>query len=241
MNLDHREYSRQAGFGQATMLIAAVVIGLLVFVGWRVYDSNRLLDSGSASGGRTTGVPQVITKKQPVDSSNLVRYEDKELGFKFTYPKSWGAVVAGPQYADKALLFAGTFDNNDKVTFGVAQKDYNRQEHQGDPPCYENGFGEFQPLLTGTSTNYFYAQELVKAPAKQVIVSYKTGYCAGNKLSGRVRLDLSKTNGIDITYFNQKPAASEQLVKDYMNIEANLTSDQLKKQFSDVVDSISKL
>lgn len=218
------------GFSAIEGLLILVIVGILGFTGWFVWHSKQNTDNTNQS------TSQASSSQTNNTSSNLTKYDNKELAFTFSYPKEWGTVVADkPTNSDK-LLFAGKFDKMTDVTFGVASKDYTAPEYLGDPPCFENGFGSFA-YIDLTNDQYSSSKELLKTSDRQVVRSYHNGYCAGATLDSVVKLDLKSSNGIEVTYFKQIPYTSQAIA----DLEkANAIPSSVSDSFVRVTKSVSK-
>lgn len=74
-----------SGFGVIEILVAIVVVGLMVAVGWLYYsNSKEQVDESGAQHEQQT------PKEQPKqDAADTLEMTDSELGVKFSYPKSW--------------------------------------------------------------------------------------------------------------------------------------------------------
>lgn len=235
----------QQSFGAVEAILIVVIIAIVGFTGWRVYDANKSTQVAESSTSVTT-VPiedskEVPKKPEPKIPEGMVEYKNKELGFKMAYPKEWGTIKKS-SFADPKLLFGGTFSNkNNKITFGLGAKNYTYPKYLGDPPCVLDGFGSFSFLkVEKRFPNHYYDKELLKTSDRQVIENYKIGYCGGNELSGRVKLELPRSNGIDITYYKQKYTNNTTIPK-YMKNKNNLISETFKQQFIDTVNSVKSL
>lgn len=78
----------QNGFTLIMGLLIVVLVAAIGFAGWKVYDTSKSTKSVEAS-----STAPVAKKTEPVISDSIVEYQNKDLGFKFAYPKAWGEVV----------------------------------------------------------------------------------------------------------------------------------------------------
>ncbi|MFA6525420.1 MAG: hypothetical protein WCT33_04120 [Patescibacteria group bacterium] len=59
-----------------------------------------------------------------IDTSNWETYENKQLGFSFKYPSSFGYVSSTLEVGDTGRIFRGTFSNTANIVIGGASSDY---------------------------------------------------------------------------------------------------------------------
>lgn len=91
-------YKSQTGFTPIMAVGIIVILSIIGFAGWRVYDTSRQKDSLSSSQTNTTSSSQKIENKdkkveetkKPAIPEDFIEYSSKELGIKFAYPKEWG-------------------------------------------------------------------------------------------------------------------------------------------------------
>lgn len=115
----------QRGFAAIEVVGILVLIGIVGFVGWRVYDASQ--NSGKSYDSASQSDPSLTTKKKsstitppPADQPSpykvpdgYTEYKNTTLGFKFAYPKSWGTakLQSDPASTDLFLLiFDGATD-----------------------------------------------------------------------------------------------------------------------------------
>lgn len=105
----------QTGAAHLVAILIVVVLGIVGFTGWKVYDSNqktkKSLDNASSNNAA------IVEKKKSPPEETTVKYESKDLGFSFSYPKDWG----------DATIQAGTFispatGNYKQITFAKQGK-----------------------------------------------------------------------------------------------------------------------
>ena len=94
--------TNQKGFSAIEGLLILVIVGLIGGVGWYVWQSKKNADKSlttsqtqnAASPSKTTTQPtQELAKPVFTVHDGYTVYENKEIGFKFAYPKSWGTIV----------------------------------------------------------------------------------------------------------------------------------------------------
>lgn len=88
----------QKGFSVIHILLVAVMIGIVGFAGWYVYDSQQKTDKSlnQANNQEITDIKKTEQQKTSdfVLPADWQWYENKELGFKFAYPKDYGNIGA---------------------------------------------------------------------------------------------------------------------------------------------------
>lgn len=116
----------QKGFSVVEILIVVVVVGLIGGAGWYVWQSNNKSDKSTNTASTTPTTTDKSTEKPAEETipADYIWYENKEIGFKFAYPKSWGTIQrTGDDTPD--LITNGlnghalrtAFQNGDKNTF----------------------------------------------------------------------------------------------------------------------------
>jgi hypothetical protein len=128
-------HRNQSGVAALTIIGLILIFAVVGFTGWRVWearkDAKKQLESGSS---------QQATKTEPKNEESKVPegytlYENKDLGFKFSYPKEWGEAKtsAGPEtgHLIKGSEFTISFTKNDNVTAGVVSKDWKHDPNLG--------------------------------------------------------------------------------------------------------------
>lgn len=106
---------KQKGFSAIEVIIIVVVIGLIGFGGWWVYQANnkpQTSDSTTNNQGQSNE-----------ESANLTQYSNTDLGIAFAYPKEWGNVTTEPGAPSGILL---SFSENHSVVFGSYAEMQNR-------------------------------------------------------------------------------------------------------------------
>lgn len=93
------------GFSVVGLFAVLVALGVVGFVGWQIYQSQRSTDALEGS-GQLVGLPAPKDDKPKTDKpaspdglpSGFVAYTDAKLGFSFAYPEAWGSLqpVADP-------------------------------------------------------------------------------------------------------------------------------------------------
>lgn len=73
---------RNDGFSAVELLLVVVLIGIISFAGWYVYQANKDTDKSLAEAGKASSA----AKAKPV---SLKEYRNTEYGFSFQYPSTW--------------------------------------------------------------------------------------------------------------------------------------------------------
>jgi type II secretory pathway pseudopilin PulG len=108
--------NKQHGFSVIEGLLILVIVGLLGFVGWYVWNSQNITDKLLDSSAKSSGVVVKTSKKKiaPPPSAadptaNWVTYTSKTGQYSLKYPSNWVAAKApkGCDSSDGALLLLG--------------------------------------------------------------------------------------------------------------------------------------
>jgi hypothetical protein len=76
----------EKGFGVIEVLLIFVILGIIGFTGWRVYEANREVSQVPVDKSTVTK-----TEKSTIPKG-WKEYENKDLGFSFAHPETWGEV-----------------------------------------------------------------------------------------------------------------------------------------------------
>ncbi len=98
------------------VLLAVVITGAAYYIGTRHNKSSTEPTSSKS----TTSLP-VSTQKS---SDALSNYENKDLGFKFSYPKSWGTPTLDSSTNDTGSSYAINFADQKDYFFSMWSKTY---------------------------------------------------------------------------------------------------------------------
>lgn len=116
----------QSGILHIAAILAVILLGIIGYTGWRVYSANMKIKPAVT----TTSTPSV-KKEEPKKSSiaeGFVEYENKDLGFKFAYPKEWGTTAAEAQdntkFGGKGQLNTVKFSNKKEALLYFNTADY---------------------------------------------------------------------------------------------------------------------
>jgi hypothetical protein len=133
----------QAGFSLPHVLLLLLLIGIIGFTGWRVYDAQKKTSKTLDNAANSQNDVKAETKKPAaamVVPEGFVEYKNQELGFQFAYPKEWGEAKTekGPEtpHLANGSEYKISFTSNSEVTAGVQSKDWKHREdlgHDGNP------------------------------------------------------------------------------------------------------------
>jgi hypothetical protein len=76
------------GFAVVETILILVIVGLIGFVGWYVWHAKNNADKTYGNSNNSTA-PTAIAKPQTQAKTTTALYENKSLGFSFSYPKDW--------------------------------------------------------------------------------------------------------------------------------------------------------
>ncbi len=85
-------HKSQSGFSPVHVVLILVLVGIIGFTGWKVYDAGKptkMVDSNAVTPDAKKESNRAEENKIP---DGFTEYENKDLGFKFIYPQSWGEV-----------------------------------------------------------------------------------------------------------------------------------------------------
>lgn len=87
----------ERGFAHLGVTVLTVVVILVIgFAGWKIYDNNKPAPLSATS--NPSKVAREVSETSPTEDdakvpSNYTTYENKDIGFKFSYPQEWGVIV----------------------------------------------------------------------------------------------------------------------------------------------------
>jgi hypothetical protein len=144
----------QNGFSLPHILLFLVIVAILGFAGWRVYDAQKNANNSLSNASNANEVVKQEKKEdtyKPVIPEGWKTYSNNEYGFSFAYPQEWGNLEAaapglGTDYDPYWLLLqkSGTIDQREKYgikgTLTVAVVSFD--------------FKEFRTVKAGTALEY---------------------------------------------------------------------------------------
>lgn len=134
-------HKSQSGFGLVPVIIVLLVVGVIGFVGWRLYDMSQAAREDASYGPSSQeSVNQTEDESDMTIPDGFKTYESKDIGVAFAYPEAWGDVVLNPgpetshlvNGSEYELKFSGT-----KAVFaGVRSSDWEHDQAKG----HDGGF-----------------------------------------------------------------------------------------------------
>lgn len=125
----------QRGFSVVEIIIAIVLVGLLSFAGWFVWNKNHESKKSSSAGSHaTTATPTPTPAPCP---TGYTEYRNTTYGIKFCYPTTWGTVSTRQDSEMRwGHVTAGSgleidFSANTKVTAVIRSQDWTHDPNMG--------------------------------------------------------------------------------------------------------------
>ena len=104
--------TKQRGFTIVEALLILVVLGLIGFIGWRLYDAQKQSEQLAANADRSTVQSTPREEEQAENTYN----SDKD-NYSFEYPAGWKRVDASKQRSsDGGYLYSDSFASPDYAT-----------------------------------------------------------------------------------------------------------------------------
>lgn len=201
----------QNGFGLVEGLLIAVIVLLLGFGGYYVWNENQEEDMTSSSQESTKDNSMQSGDSQPEQADatpeGWTNYENSQYGFSFSYPEEWGSVIDG-RFHDGENYFAKTFSNNEYLIFGAPIQEYESPGRGGvltDPIGFIERDGEFyfeylggaESLAQGSGEEFPKPYVYVNDTRQGIISSDRTFFGPGNNVRHAIfnlNGDLSAVN-----------------------------------------------
>lgn len=108
-----------AGFGVVEGLLILVVIGIIGFAGYYVFQARKEVDKSLDNAASSQDAQNELSKAKEIEKQ---RFKNDELGLSFSYPKAWGeASIVDEAYAEDqsgnrtVYAKAVKFGNNSKL------------------------------------------------------------------------------------------------------------------------------
>ncbi len=108
----------QQGIAHLTIIGLILIISIIGFVGWRVWDVRKDADQKFNDGKTSQTSPQNLIYNENGSSTvkgELIIYKNSNRGFKFSYPKVYGNLKVVDQEDSSILLFPSLSTGSPKV------------------------------------------------------------------------------------------------------------------------------
>ncbi|HSX44942.1 MAG TPA: hypothetical protein VLF39_02410 [Candidatus Saccharimonadales bacterium] len=247
----------QNGFSWVEGLLILVIIVMIGGVGWKVYDSTKKTDDTLNKANSNSFASTTNTLP-----AGFMSYENKDLAFKFNYPKEWGdvkvednadAINKAREIGSRQII---TFSHQSKVDVVVISPSWKLgpnaytdtpQQPLAGHECYAYtpvSFSIPTKLATGIYQNERF---LEKASNYYITESISKGQCGGFIINGDKKAISNKkisTIGfeyVDKTPQNWTPDELEKQVKKYNTNHNILISDTDRQQVITFFKSITDL
>ncbi len=95
------------GFSVIEAFLIFIIIGFIVFVGWYVWNNGNKTNASKTSTVNPSiqgAATSPVKEKVYTIPNGYVIYENKELGFKFAYPKEYGSLSKQPDENNVQIL-----------------------------------------------------------------------------------------------------------------------------------------
>lgn len=127
---------KQHGFSVVETLLILVIIGLLGVSGYYVFNAKKNADKS---------LNNAASQEQKLVSSSTKQgeYQNKDFGFKFEYPKEWGAVKTVSSEGERGVAYSLTFANKENYYAAFTTKDYYQASPEGRGGGCNGGSGLF--------------------------------------------------------------------------------------------------
>ncbi len=178
----------QTGVAHLIAILIVIVVGIVGFTGWKVYDSQKgtkqsLDNSNKSDIVKSESKKAEVKKDEPKIPDGFAVYENKEFGFKFAYPKEWGKVtIKDTRYGgdqDKGKRWGLVFDGNKNITAGLTSKDWVPAGGRGGACTVADG-SDYQSLPSPQPTNQAtFVQKILAKSSNYYLTEWaENGYCS---------------------------------------------------------------
>lgn len=120
----------QKGFSSVRVIIGIILVGVLIFAGWKVYDAQSNSASQTSEQSSKDGAKVEIPK-------DWVRYENTEYRFSFSHPKEWDTRKFTVRQFVKDQAISSEFGTPSSVVFVSSTNTWTRFLNYGDPESQE--------------------------------------------------------------------------------------------------------
>ena len=191
------------GFTLIEGLLILVIVGLLGGTGWYVWNAKKNTDNSL----NTTAQTEVTTTStKPEIPEGYIKYENKDLGFSFAYPKEWGTTTL--QSKPETGLFLLLFNNkNPQVELRAQSRDTNIENSDS---RYAKGYVDKDRKYyqrAGIGGDYLIESNNVLAVVdtglgKTILVAVDNGLGPYIFLEGMINLENQKFPGINLSFIH---------------------------------------
>lgn len=108
------KHKRQLGFGAVEVILILIIIGLVGFVGWRVYEAQKQTVTPQPTTNHTEPPPS----EAPVQDK-YAAYTDPDFGYTFEYPKDWKTsdeMASRFESPESSTEYSITIESKDRTT-----------------------------------------------------------------------------------------------------------------------------
>lgn len=217
----------EKGFGVVEVILILVIIGIIGFTGWRVYEANR--EASQVPIDNSTIVPR---EKSSVPDG-WKKYENKDLSFSFAYPEEWGEVIVSNETTPhEGGHYYLDFSKYDQFKVAIKTADYIYTGlGRGVPQV--NGFTNFDEEFQKIEKEF---SEVIKKTLDTLVYVYAEGLNGSITAAGIARTD--KQPGLEfglITPISSFNLSDETIFELY---EGNISARQYLSQ--EQIDTVVK-
>jgi len=208
------KYKHQNGFGIIELIISIVVLGVIAFIGWRVYESQN--------SSPKTSTQNEEQSQSPASEEKYAKYTDTEFGYQFEYPNTW-------KTSDEAAKMFESPESPTQYSTTVESQDL-ETSNEGIGYHLTKGaqmYVSVEPTTFATPEAFFNRNGFLPAVAKDkkdvtidgvAGLSYRFSYEASNQLSNIVVKD-GKLYSLILSYSDE--AALTAYTTDYKALVAS--------------------
>lgn len=120
----------QLGFSLLRIFIFIVVLGLLFFAAWKIYDSQKDNTSNPTNGSGKASTELQVPKDWP-------KYENAQYSISFNYPKGWDSSKFTVTQYNKDQAIPSAYSAQSSVVFVSNTNNWARFLNYGDPTLQE--------------------------------------------------------------------------------------------------------
>lgn len=243
---------KQHGFGSIEVVLLVVVLGLIGGLGYYVYQKGKTLPVASTSSSSPASTATKPQENKSTVPEGFVEYENKELGFKFAYPKTWGDIsvtdvrhVKEPSdgfRVDTGKRWLMKFSNEKSASLGLTSKDWTTELGRGGGCTFADGSG-YKSIPNPQPTSEQYSTLKILSKSDQYFLTEVAGY----SYCQDVTLFVDYIYGDNPTYlslrfaYNAHNFASETEFNEYQTNSSKFVSAELIDTITKIAKSIRDL